>query len=158
MAYTDRRRNNYSNWRTSRWYSFSANFCSTIMAIAYSPIAIVISDDYNPSRQPLVLPATATSAEVEEAVANYISVFRPSVTALEHLESVGLGSDYQPTLIYLRINLTAANKTCAELDALEAYLQGVLAVFAQDQSPRNDWPMPPVTFDAAVIAAMSELS
>ena len=128
------------------------------MAIAYSPIAIVISDDYNPSRQPLVLPATATSAEVEEAVANYISVLRPFVTALEHLESVGLGSDYQPTLIYLRINLTAANKTCAELDALEAYLQGVLAVFAQDQSPRNDWPMPPVTFDAAVIAAMSELS
>ena len=128
------------------------------MAIAYSPIAIVISDDYDPSRPPLVLPATATIAEVEEAVANYISVFRPSVTALEHLESVGLGSDYQPTLIYLRINLTAANKTCAELDALEAYLQGVLAVFAQDQNPRNDWPMPPVTFDAAVIAAMSELS
>jgi hypothetical protein len=128
------------------------------MAIAYSPVAIVISDDYDPSRQPLVLPANATSAEVEEAVANYISVFRPSVTALEHLESVGLGSDYQPTLIYLRINLTAANKTCAELDALEAYLQGVLAVFAQDQNPRNDWPMPPVTFDAAVIAAMSELS
>lgn len=128
------------------------------MAIAYSPVAIVISDDYNPSRQPLVLPANATSAEVEEAVANYISVFRPSVTALEHLESVGLGSDYQPTLIYLRINLTAANKTCAELDALEAYLQGVLEVFAQDQNPRNDWSMPPVTFDAAVIAAMSELS
>jgi len=83
---------------------------------------------------------------------------RPLLTAIEHLESVGLGSDYQPTLIYLRINLTAAGKTCTELDALESYLQGVLAVFAQDQSPRNDWAMPPVTFDAAVIAAMSELS
>ena len=128
------------------------------MAIAYSPIAIVISDDYDPSRPPLILPATATSAEVEQSVANYVSILRPFVTAIEHLQSVGLGSDYQPTLIYLRINLTAANKSCAELDALEAYLQGVLAVFAQDQNPRNDWPMPPVTFDAAVIAAMSELS
>ena len=128
------------------------------MALAYSQIAIVISDDYNPSRPPLVLPPNSTSAEVEEAVANYVLVIRPFVTAIEHLESVGLGSDYQPTLIYLRINLTAANKTCAELDALESYLQGVLAIFAQDQSPRNDWPMPPVTFDATVIAAMSELS
>jgi hypothetical protein len=128
------------------------------MAIAYSPSAIVITDDYDPSRPPLVLPPDSTSAEVEEAVANYVSILRPFVTAIEHLQSVGLGSDYQPTLIYLRITLTAANKTCAELDALEAYLQGVLAVFAQDQNPRNDWPMPPVTFDAAVIAAMSELS
>lgn len=128
------------------------------MALAYSPIAIVISDDYNPSRPPLILPPDSTSAEVEEAVANYVLVIRPFVTAIEHLESVGLGSDYQPTLIYLRINLTAASKSCAELDALESYLQGVLAIFAQDQSPRNDWPMPPVTFDATVIAAMSELS
>jgi hypothetical protein len=128
------------------------------MALAYSPIAIVISDDYNASRPPLILPPDSTSAEVEEAVANYVSVFRPFVTAIEHLESVGLGSDYQPTLIYLRINLTAASKSCTELDALETYLQGVLAIFAQDQSPRNDWPMPPVTFDATVIAAMSELS
>jgi hypothetical protein len=127
------------------------------MAIAYSPIAIIITDDYNPNRPPLVLPATATSAEVEEAVANYVSILRPFVTAIEHLQSVGLGSDYQPTLIYLRINLTAANKSCAELDALESYLQGILAIFAQDQSPRNDWPMPPVTFDAVVVAAMQEL-
>jgi hypothetical protein len=128
------------------------------MAIAYSPIAIVISDDYNPSRPPLVLSATATSAEVEEAVSNYISVLRPFVTAIEHLESVGLGSNYQPTLLYLRMNLTAANKTCAKLSATETYLQGILTIFAQDQNPRNDWAMPPFSFDEVVIAAMAELS
>jgi hypothetical protein len=83
---------------------------------------------------------------------------RPFQTALEHLQSVGLGGDYQPTLIYLRINLTAANKSCPELDALEAYLQGVLAIFAQDQNPRNDWTLPPITFQDAVIAAMAQLS
>lgn len=128
------------------------------MAIAYSPLAIVISDDYNPSRPPLVLPPNSTSAEVEEAVANYISILRPFVTALEHLESVGLGSNYQPTLLYLRLNLAAANKTCAELSATETYLQGILAIFAQDQNPRNDWDMPPFTFDEVVIAAMAELT
>lgn len=128
------------------------------MAIAYSPIAILISDDYDPSRPPLILPATATSAEVEEAVSNYISVLRPFVTAIEHLESVGLGSNYQPTLLYLRLNLAAANKSCAELSATETYLQGILTIFAQDQNPRNDWAMPPFSFDEVVIAAMAELS
>lgn len=128
------------------------------MALAYSLIAIVISDDYNPSRPPLILPPNSTSAEVEQAVANYISILRPFATALEHLESVGLGSNYQPTLLYLRLNLAAANKTCAELSATEAYLQGILAIFAQDQNPRNDWDMPPFSFDEVVIAAMAELS
>ena len=127
------------------------------MAIAYSSSAIVVTDDYNSSRPPLVLPPDSTSSEVEEAVASYISVIRPFVTAIEHLQSVGLGSNYQPTLLYLRLNLAAANKTCAELSATEAYLQGILAIFAQDQNPRNDWDMPPFTFDQVVIAAMSEL-
>lgn len=119
------------------------------------------------------LPANLTALELSEgqstgllnnllvwdsATLSLIPTPRPFVTAIEHLDSVGLGANYQPTLIYLRINLTAANKSCAELDALEAYLQGVLAIFAQDQSPRNDWALPPVTFDATVIAAMSELS
>lgn len=128
------------------------------MAIAYSSSAIVVTDDYNPSRPPLVLPPNSTSAEVEEAVANYISILRPFVTALEHLESVGLGSNYQPTLLYLRLNLAAANKSCSELTAIESYLQGILTIFAQDQNPRNDWDMPPFTFDAVVIAAMAELA
>ena len=119
------------------------------------------------------LPANLTALELSEqqstavlsgamvwdaATLSLIPTPRPFVTALEHLQSVGLGSDYQPTLIYLRINLAAANKSCAELDALEAYLQSVLAIFAQDQNPRNDWAMPPFSFDEVVIAAMSELS
>jgi hypothetical protein len=42
------------------------------MAIAYSPTGITITDDRNPSRPPLVLPATATPAEVESAAAGYL--------------------------------------------------------------------------------------
>jgi hypothetical protein len=94
----------------------------------------------------------------DPATLSLIPTPRPYVTAIEHLETVGLGSNYQPTLIYLRINLTAANKSCPELDALESYLQGVLAIFAQDQSPRNDWPFPPITFEAVVVAAMAQLT
>ena len=82
----------------------------------------------------------------------------PSVTAEEFLASVGLAGDRQPTLLYLRLNLQAAGKTCPELDQLEAYLQQILATFASDPSPRNDWPQPPVSFETAVQSAMSALS
>jgi len=79
-------------------------------------------------------------------------------TAEEHLKSVGLAGERQPTLLYLRLNLQAAGKTSPELDQLEAYLSGILSIFAADPSPRNDWPQPPITFEAAVQSAMSVLS
>jgi hypothetical protein len=79
------------------------------------------------------------------------------ITAEEHLRSVGLAGDRQPTLLYLRQSLTAAGKTCAELDAVEAYLQQVLTMFAANPAPRNDWPNPSVTFEAAVQSAMQTL-
>jgi hypothetical protein len=80
------------------------------------------------------------------------------ITAEEHLRSVGLAGDRQPTLLYLRQSLTAAGKTCAELDAVEAYLQQILTMFAANPAPRNDWPNPSVTFEAAVQAAMHALN
>jgi hypothetical protein len=82
----------------------------------------------------------------------------PAVTAEEHLRSVGLAGDRQPTLLYLRQSLTAAGKTCAELDSVEAYLQQILAMFAANPAPRNDWPNPSVTFEAAVQSAMNALN
>ncbi len=80
------------------------------------------------------------------------------ITAEQHLASVGLAGDRQPTLLYLRLNLQAAGKQSPELDQLEAYLSGILSIFAADPSPRNDWPQPPLTFEAAVQSAMSVLN
>jgi hypothetical protein len=82
----------------------------------------------------------------------------PSVTAEEHLRSVGLAGDRQPTLLYLRQSLAAAGKTCAELDAVEQYLQQILTMFAANPAPRNDWPNPSVTFESAVQSAMNALN
>jgi hypothetical protein len=82
----------------------------------------------------------------------------PTQTAEEHLASVGLAGDRQPTLLYLRLNLQSAGKQSPELDQLEAYLSGILSIFAADPSPRNDWPQPPITFEAAVQSAMSALN
>jgi hypothetical protein len=80
------------------------------------------------------------------------------VTAEEHLKSVGLGGERQPTLLYLRQSLAAAGQQSPELDAIEQYLQQILAIFAADPSPRNDWPQPPSTFEAAVQSAMNALN
>jgi len=80
------------------------------------------------------------------------------ISAEEHLKSVGLGGERQPTLLYLRQSLAAAGQQSPELDAIEQYLQQILAIFASDPSPRNDWPQPPSTFEAAVQSAMSALN
>ncbi len=80
------------------------------------------------------------------------------ITAEEHLRSVGLAGDRQPTLLYLRQSLTAAGKTCTELDAVEAYLQQILTMFAANPAPQASWPNPSVTFEAAVQSAMNALN
>ena len=76
-------------------------------------------------------------------------------TAEQHLESVGLGGNRQPTLLYLR----QAGAVSAKLDATEAYLNTVLGMFAADPAPRSDWPAgPPHSFEAVVGEAVASLS
>jgi hypothetical protein len=98
------------------------------------------------------------SLKWDEATRSLIPTPPPAVTAEEFLASVGLAGDRQPALLYLRLNLQAAGKTSPELDALEAYLAGILDTFATDPSPRSDWPQPPITFEAAVQAARQALN
>jgi len=82
---------------------------------------------------------------------------KPTYSAGEWLDMVGIGSSQQPTLIYLRMKLTAAGKQSAKLDSLEGYLQQVLGEYAADNSPRCDWGQPPVTYYDAVKEAMEVL-
>ena len=78
----------------------------------------------------------------------------PAKTAEEWLDSVGLGGNRQPTLLYLR----QAGAVSAKLDATEAYLNTILAMFAADPSPRSDWPAAPHSFEAVVAEAVASLS
>jgi hypothetical protein len=78
----------------------------------------------------------------------------PSMLAEEFLESVGLGGNRQPTLLYLR----QAGAVSAKLDATEAFLNTVLAMFAADPAPRSDWPAPSFTFEEVVAEAVSSLA
>jgi hypothetical protein len=98
------------------------------------------------------------SLQWDAATRSLIPTPPPTQTAEEFLASVGLAGDRQPALLYLRLNLQAAGKQSPELDALEAYLAGILDTFATDPSPRSDWPQPPLTFEAAVQAARQALN
>jgi hypothetical protein len=75
-------------------------------------------------------------------------------TAEQHLDAVGLGGNRQPTLLYLR----QAGAVSAKLDATEAFLNQVLAMFAADPAPRSDWPSPSFTFEEVVAEAVSSLA
>jgi hypothetical protein len=74
-------------------------------------------------------------------------------TAEQHLESVGLGGNRQPTLLYLR----QAGAVSAKLDATEQYLNTILGMFAQDPAPRSDWPAAPHSFEDVVGEAVASL-
>jgi hypothetical protein len=75
-------------------------------------------------------------------------------TAEQHLDAVGLGGNRQPTLLYLR----QAGAVSAKLDATEAYLNQILGMFAQDPSPRSDWPAAPHAFEDVVGEAVASLN
>ncbi len=81
----------------------------------------------------------------------------PEYTASEWLHLQGMGYTQQPTLIYLRLQLTAKGLQSPKLDAVETYLQSILKIFAEDQSPRCDWPLPSVSYEQAIKEATSLL-
>ena len=83
-----------------------------------------------------------------------VEVPAATFTAEEHLESVGLGGNRQPTLLYLR----QAGAVSPKLDATEQYLNQILALFAADPAPRSDWPAPVYTFEETVSEAVASLS
>ena len=94
------------------------------------------------------------SLKWDEATRTLIATPPPTMLAEEYLESVGLGGNRQPTLLYLR----QAGAVSAKLDATEAFLNTVLAMFAQDPAPRSDWPAPSYTFEETVSQAVQSLS
>jgi hypothetical protein len=94
------------------------------------------------------------SLKWDEHTRTLIATPPPAVTAEEHLESVGLGGNRQPTLLYLR----QAGAVSAKLDATEQYLNTVLAMFAADPSSRSDWPAAPHSFEDVVGQAVASLN
>jgi hypothetical protein len=92
--------------------------------------------------------------KVEPCEGGYVQTYKllpaAKYTAGEWLELVGFGTSQQPTLIYMKLQLQAAGKTSAKLTATEQYLNGLLALFATNPTPRSDWEQPPYRFHEVV--------
>lgn len=99
-------------------------------------------------------PPAPSAAAVWTASATWETPAAPTFTAEQHLESVGLSGNRQPTLLYLR----QAGAVSPKLDATEQYLNQILAMFAADPAPRSDWPAAPFTFEQVVAEAVQSLS
>jgi hypothetical protein len=108
----------------------------------------------NPKASDWTLQPAAPSADAVWTDGAWIVPPVATFTAEQHLDAVGLGGNRQPTLLYLR----QAGAVSAKLDATEAYLNTILGMFAQDPSPRSDWPQAPHAFEAVVGEAVASLS
>jgi hypothetical protein len=118
----------------------------------------VVQEDeptYDPATEVLEQTQTIdTEAKTVTRGWNVIDLPPTLYSAEEWLNAQGVGGARQPTLLYLRQSLAASSKESPLLNALEQYLQTILALFAMDSSPRSDWPLPPTTFEAAVQEAV----
>lgn len=82
----------------------------------------------------------------------------PEYTAEQWLDNQGFGSSRQPTLIYLKLQLDAANKTSTKLNTIQGFLNQILAEFVQDTTAlRSDWTPAPYTFEETVQQALAVL-
>jgi hypothetical protein len=82
---------------------------------------------------------------------------KPSVSAEKHIEREGFPAIRLVTLMDLEGKLAQAGKTSAKLTAVRAWLDGILAAFAANPEPRNDWPGTPFGFEETVGEAMANL-
>ena len=111
-------------------------------------------DAGNPKANDWAVQPAAPSADAVWQDGAWVVPAAPTFTAEQHLDAVGLGGNRQPTLLYLR----QAGAVSAKLDATEAFLNTVLAMFAADPAPRSDWPAAPFTFEQVVGEAVSSLN
>ena len=79
-------------------------------------------------------------------------------TAEGHLEAQGYGGARPTTLLYLKLQLQGANKSSTKLAAAQAWLDGIIAVGAQDpDAQHDDLPAAPFAFAEVVQDALATL-
>jgi hypothetical protein len=81
----------------------------------------------------------------------------PSVSAERHIERQGYPAMRLVTLMDLEGKLAAAGLTATKLVAVRAWLDTVLATFAANPEPRNDWASAPYGFEETVSEAVGTM-
>lgn len=77
-------------------------------------------------------PAAPSADSTWTADATWVEPDAPTYTAEAWLEAQGYGGSRPTTLLYFRLQLQASAKSCPTLDAVQGWLDGIIAVGAQD--------------------------
>lgn len=83
---------------------------------------------------------------------------RPAISAERHIERQGYPAMRLVTLMDLEGKLAAAGLTAPKLVAVRGWLDTVLATFAADPAPRNDWALAPYGFEETVQEAVGAMA
>jgi len=80
-------------------------------------------------------------------------------TAAEWVDQQGFAGNRSTTMLYLKLKLDAASKTSPKLNAVQAWLDGmIVAGVTAPEEQRNDWPASPYTFEQASQEALTILN
>lgn len=83
---------------------------------------------------------------------------KPKVAVEKWIESQGYSAIRLLTVRELEGKLLAAGKVSAKISAIRQWADGLIASFALNPEPRNDWPEAPFAFDEVVQEAVSALA
>jgi hypothetical protein len=83
---------------------------------------------------------------------------RPAISAERHIERQGYPAMRLVTLMDLEGKLSASGLTAPKLVAVRGWLDTVLATFAANPEPRNDWASAPYGFEETVAEAVGILA
>ena len=121
-------------------------------------IATLERKGWVPAPQPAYDPATQQCEWVDGEWV--VTPIPPTLyTAEQWLTKEGVGSDRQPTLLYLKLQLDAAGKVSAKLDATQNFLNLILTEYAQNPSAqKSDWTPAPFTFEETIQEALTILN
>ena len=82
---------------------------------------------------------------------------RPAISAERHIERQGYPAMRLVTLMDMEGKLAAAGLSAPKLVAVRGWLDTVLATFAANPEPRNDWALAPYGFEETVAEAVGTI-
>lgn len=89
---------------------------------------------------------------------NVVAVPAPSYTAEDWITSQGYTATRLVSLLDVESKLNAAAKVSPKTTAVRGWLDTVLATYAQDPSPRGDWPACPHAYEETIQEALTILT
>lgn len=116
--------------------------------------------DYDPATQRLEKTEVIdTQAQTVTRGWNVVEVPALTYTAADWVDAQGFTGNRTTTLLYLKLKLDAADKSSPKLNAVQAWLDGMIAAgVTAPEEQRNDWPATPYTFEEASSEALFQLN